>query len=140
MTFSIYFDFSLSQWCVKFMWYVSVEILIFGQHLFHEISMSTYTFSKKFLQSFILRHTHLCFSALEVLAEPLCRRGFLENCGIDDYLRWYNSHSTLLYFTYTLTSRLKWLYSRSQAHSYIYTLLGLNLLTFLHHYTFSSPF
>ena len=50
---------------------------------------------EKVLQSFIFRHTHPCFSPLQVLVAGLsCQRGFLANPGIGDYFRWYNSHST----------------------------------------------
>ena len=71
-------------------------------------------FSKRFLQRFVSRPTHPCFSPLQVLLLSLHVNGdFLANLGVEDYLRWYNSHPILLYCTYALTSRVKWVHSRS---------------------------
>ena len=57
----------------------------------------SYTFLKRFYKALFLGPFTLVFSPLQVLvAELLCRQGFLVNLGIENYFRWYNSHSTFI--------------------------------------------
>ena len=69
MTFPIYFDFSLSHTLhVKFMWHVSVEILIIGQHSFHR------NFNVYKCPHFKARRRHVLVT---------CRRCVLKSLNVD---------------------------------------------------------